>query len=356
MLDIGLSDHLPIFISRKINPRITTKQNSHTTISYRKKKDFVSSDFGNVLVEIPPGIYEMFEDPNDLLDFWHSHFIKVLNEHAPLIKRRVRRNKLPGWFNSEIRSSSRKRDYFLKQFQVNKNSSTWYTYKKWRNRTVHIIKKSKEDYYKNLLTDNIHNPQQLWKILKDILPTDDTAFPIKLNINGKEISNPIEVGDLFNEYFSSIADNFDFSLQNKPTSTQSQITTTHIKFSIPLMTIEDILNLVAMLDQNKATGLDGIPAYFIRSSIQSTAPIILRICNMSIEYGVLPNMWKKARLIPIYKAEIHISREVITDLFQFYLNSSKDMLLIHMLDFLVIIIFCRIVSMVFELIIPVNLL
>ena len=42
---------------------------------------------------------------------------------------------------------------------------------------------------------------------RSCLPMDEAASPITLNINGKEVSNPIEVGDLFNEYFSSIADN-----------------------------------------------------------------------------------------------------------------------------------------------------
>ena len=167
VLDIGMSDHLPIFISRKINSRISIKQGLHTTISYRRKKDFIASDFDNDLVEeIPLSLYEIFDDPNDILDCWYSHFMKILDRHAPLIKRRVRNNKLPGWFNSEVRCFSRKRDFFLKQFLKTKNSDTWCTYKKWRNRTVHIIKKSKEDYYKNLLTDNVHNPRQLWKILK----------------------------------------------------------------------------------------------------------------------------------------------------------------------------------------------
>ncbi|CAB3997442.1 Hypothetical predicted protein [Paramuricea clavata] len=269
VLDIGMSDHLPIFISRKINSRISIKQGLHTTISYRRKKDFIASDFDNDLVEeIPLSLYEIFDDPNDLLDCWYSHFMKILDRHAPLIKCRVRNNKLPGWFNSE----------------------------------------SIEDYYKNLLTDNVHNPRQLWKILKDILPTNDTVSQITLNINGKEISDPIEVGDLFNEYFSSIANNFDISLLNNPINTHLPIATNHIKFTIPLITIDDILNLAAELDQNKSTGLDGIPAYFIKSSIHSIAPIILRICNMSIENGVFPNMWKKARLIPIYKAETRTER------------------------------------------------
>ncbi|CAB3981669.1 Hypothetical predicted protein [Paramuricea clavata] len=213
-------------------------------------------------------------------------------------------------FNEKQAAEKRPRaiDHVDLQFLKTKNSDTWCTYKKWRNRTVHIIKKSKEDYYKNLLTDNVHNPRQLWKILKDILPTNDTVSQITLNINGKEISDPIEVGDLFNEYFSSIANNFDISLLNNPINTHLPIATNHIKFTIPLITIDDILNLAAELDQNKSTGLDGIPAYFIKSSIHSIAPIILRICNMSIENGVFPNMWKKARLIPIYKAESRTER------------------------------------------------
>ena len=229
--------------------------------------------------------------------------MKVLDKHAPLIKRRVKNKKLPGWFNTEVHSCSRKRDVFLKKFLKDKNHDTWCTYKKWRNRTVHIIKKSKEVYYKNLLTNNIQNPRKLWKILKDILPTNDIVSAIILNINGKEISDPIKVGNLFNKYFSSIAENFDVSPQNNTCNAQTPIVINQTKFSIPLVTFDDMLKLVAMLDQNKATGLDDIPAYFIKSSIHSITPIILRICNMSIEHGIFPDMWKNARLIPIHKAE-----------------------------------------------------
>ena len=63
-----------------------------------------------------------------------------------------------------------------------------------------------------------------------------------------------------------------------------------------------------MLDQNKATSLDGIPAYFIKSSVHFILIIILRICNLSIEHGIFPNKWKKGRLTSIYKAEIRTER------------------------------------------------
>ena len=63
-----------------------------------------------------------------------------------------------------------------------------------------------------------------------------------------------------------------------------------------------------MTEPRAKSGLDGISAYFIKSTVNSIVPIILRICNMSIESGVFPNMWKKARLIPIYKAETRTER------------------------------------------------
>ena len=62
----------------------------------RRKKDFIASNFDNDLVkQIPLGLYKIFDEPYDLLDFWRSYFLNVLDRHAPLIKRRVR-NKTSG--------------------------------------------------------------------------------------------------------------------------------------------------------------------------------------------------------------------------------------------------------------------
>ena len=69
------------------------------------------------------------------------------------------------------------------------------------------------------------------------------------------------------------------------------------------MTLDDVHDHFDNLDINKATGLDGIAPYFLKISKTSTAPVVLTLCNLSIKTGIYPDMWKKAKLIPLYKSD-----------------------------------------------------
>ena len=48
----------------------------------------------------------MYCDPNDALYHWYSLFKSVLDSHASLKKRRVKRIFIPEWFNSEIEATT----------------------------------------------------------------------------------------------------------------------------------------------------------------------------------------------------------------------------------------------------------
>ena len=55
------------------------------------------------------------------------------------------------------------------------------------------------------------------------------------------------------------------------------------------------------LSPNKATGLDGIPARFIKDSSSIIAGPLCHIINLSIIQGVIPDDLKSARVVPLYK-------------------------------------------------------
>ncbi len=62
-----------------------------------------------------------------------------------------------------------------------------------------------------------------------------------------------------------------------------------------------VLEKLQNLNSSKATGLDNIPARFLKDAAEVITPCITHIINMSIEQGHCPNDFKFARVIPLYK-------------------------------------------------------
>ena len=73
----------------------------------------------------------------------------------------------------------------------------------------------------------------------------------------------------------------------------------------PLTNFECSVDLVrAILDSipvNKACGPDGISARIIRECSNALSVPLAKICDLSLRQGVLPSLWKRANIVPIFK-------------------------------------------------------
>ena len=63
-----------------------------------------------------------------------------------------------------------------------------------------------------------------------------------------------------------------------------------------------ILKQLRDLDIKKATGLDGIPARFLKDSAVVIAPTVTFLVNLSLSTASVPDEWKKARIVPLHKS------------------------------------------------------
>ena len=75
-----------------------------------------------------------------------------------------------------------------------------------------------------------------------------------------------------------------------------------IEFEIPAMTSDIVYSHIRGMSSTKATGLDGIAITLIKLSADIITPHLTGIYNLSIASGVMPNNWKKARVVPIFKS------------------------------------------------------
>ena len=65
-----------------------------------------------------------------------------------------------------------------------------------------------------------------------------------------------------------------------------------------------ILKQLRDLKVKKATGLDGVPARFLKDSAVVIAPTVTFLVNLSLSTASVPDEWKKARIVPLYKSGV----------------------------------------------------
>ena len=297
---IGLSDHFPVCFTRKKTYRDAL--NCHKTIKYRSCKNLDEAAFLSDLRNVPWSVCETFDDPNDALDCWYKLFMDIVDTHAPMKERRVKRLKQPDWFTDEIHDAIRERDKHAKH----KNYENW---RFWRNKVTNLIKKAKCDYYQSFIEANMSDSKKLWEILREISPNDKSAGPVTISEpDGELLTEPKDIADSFNDYFANISSSI---LQNMPAyneyvnkdledfiNAKTHINTT---FEIPPVTEAYVLKQLQLLKDGKAVGLDGLSSRLLRIASPIIASPLTKLMNLSINTGLFPNDWKVAKVVPLHK-------------------------------------------------------
>ena len=57
------------------------------------------------------------------------------------------------------------------------------------------------------------------------------------------------------------------------------------------------------LDPNKGCGPDNIPGFLLKNTAAEIAPSLCKIFNLSLSHGVVPVLWKRAIVTPVFKKD-----------------------------------------------------
>ena len=98
--NIGLSDHLSLFIRRKYSKK--QKDQIHSIIEYRDLKNLNTDELLQDLQCTPWDAAFVFDDINDVLSSIETMLNDVLDQHIPLKSKRVKRLNQPVWMTKEV--------------------------------------------------------------------------------------------------------------------------------------------------------------------------------------------------------------------------------------------------------------
>ena len=168
---------------------------------YRNFKNFNEKNF---FEEVKNTDFQIFssDNPNENYELITSVFSNIVEKHAPLKKKFLRRNQAPFMtkeFRKVVYNRSKSRNKFCK-VPTEQNEKLC---KKQRNKCASIRKKSIRNYFNKIASGNIVTNRNFWKIIKCFLSNESHLenVDIMLNHNNKIICNDHELVKVFNEHY-----------------------------------------------------------------------------------------------------------------------------------------------------------
>ena len=177
-------------------------------------------------------------------------------------------------------------------------------FKKLRNDVTLSIRKSKNDYFKLFFDKNRNNTTLIWKGIWQLitLKPKSKAHPNIVKVKGKDITNPIEIANAFNNFFINIGPNLSKTILESSKPFKNFLKNSSLNSFLVKPTSEDEVNkLISQLNKGKALDPLSIPITILKDNVNILSTLLSFIINRSFEQGVFPESLKTAQVTPVHK-------------------------------------------------------
>ena len=294
VVSTSLGDHEMVSCTRKIN----YQKFQHRTI---KCRDFRNYDHNILLSDAQKIDWTSLHDTNDVniaVNYLTTELQNLFDKQAPFIEKRVKA-KPSQWLNEDLKREMNKRDNLLRKARAEKSDAKWDAYKKQRNICTKVIKKAKASYHHRLLNESRISPRKFWNSIKSL-------FPTKNRHSSKTMGDQKSRVNSFVNFFSGIVTkikkiafpltDFVWRYHQKRRLRTSSI------FKFTYVSTVFVQKELRKLKRNKAAGTDNLPPNMLKDCASAIAKPIARIINLSLNTSTVPDLWKSAKINPVFKS------------------------------------------------------
>ena len=317
--DTGLSDcHKLVCTSTKVHVPIHAPRK----IKYRSLKKFNDDEFQKDISLIPFHAFECFEDNDDTVWAKNKALLEIINTHAPLKQKTLKKNNVP-YMNSRLRKLIHRRNQLKNKFWKNKTRQNWEAYRFIRNKTNNVAKESQKIYLGQKCLD-AKQSNDFWKTFKPYLSNKQIEnSQITLKENDKIINKPEEVCRILSDYYANIANEIggeaeyfeDVNVNSVKDAIEKYSDHTSVKnitkhhppkrerFDFKPVSNNSVFKYMKTMKTGKSPGYDNLAAAFLKKAACQLSETFTGSINTSIQMGRFPESLKKGETTPIYKGK-----------------------------------------------------
>ena len=300
-----LSDHFPIFhcikaVSPSIPPKLVESRNfSKANLTL----------FNNSLLRYNWSSVIECKDPQLSYNNFSDSFFSLYNLHFPITKFKFNKNynKLEKWMSKGILTSRREKNRLSKLCFTHPNPTNSAIFKKYRNLYNKIIRAAKKMSYDKLFKKFQSNLSKTWQLINEVInkkPKKENNTFSQLLINNCKISDPFEIANKFNDFFTSIAQKIadDIVPTDKPPDLlQSSPDDTCFNLQDDPLTHSEVYDAIYSLQKKKTLDMFGLSVSFVSKFALTLSKPLRHIFTLSFNQGIVPQQLKVAKVIPIFK-------------------------------------------------------
>lgn len=245
--------------------------------------------------------FEDITNVNEMLRVFYDIIISIIQLHAPS-KPIFKSKKYPPWFNKNLIRALREKEKIRCRYKIYKNPLDEHELKLLGKRCSKLATECYNNYLEGIESEISKNPNRFWSYIKD-KRGGSSYFPATMTNGTVVTSDGLQICEMFASHFST-AFSTAKETQNRPVSDfLHNMQNNSLPLTAPTIDHESLLNKLKSLDLRKGAGPDGIPPMFIYKCAPVLVSPLILIFNKSLSSGIFPDLWKKAKVVPIYKSD-----------------------------------------------------
>ena len=259
----------------------------------------------------------VLSDSHDVNALFNSFYLKLSNivdKHVPLKmmqKKEIKFMSKP-WITPAIKISIDRKKKLYKKYLKTRSPYLHSKFKLYRNKLNHLLRISKRMYYNDFFNNNnnINNIKNTWKGIRQIINLNPKSFhaPTKIIKDNIELVDGKSITDAFNDFFANIGSKLANSIPPVSKSPLSYLPPQKPNsFYLLPVTSNEIEQVISTLDIKKACGPFSIPTKLLKLLKCFLSKPLQTIFNVSFTSGMVPDDFKVAKVIPIYKKGLNTS-------------------------------------------------
>ena len=299
-----ITDHLPNFVLFEKHREIKYDPDNLPYIKLCSPKNI--EKFRTAVSEINWNELYQYTEPDEAYNFFHNQINACYNKCFPTTKLSRKRAKDKLWVTGGIKQSSNHKNKLYKKWLCSHNPHDKEKYRSYLKVFKKVTLAAQVAYYREKFDIRINSIKQLWTNLNKIssLCRTKTSTKIdKLIFDNETVTDPRDICNKLNSYFCSIGPTL---VQSLNTSGQNDFkhycppSCKNSMFCSPVIP-EEIVRIINNFPNNKAPGRDNISSKMLKEICDTVVCPLTYIFNLSFETGIVPNLLKVAKVIPIYK-------------------------------------------------------